>query len=91
MQLLLALALFAGAAADTAPAPCRAADEGKALDFWIGAWTVTSEDGATPYGVNRIEMALDGCAIFENWTGSGGGEGKSLFSFDARRGAWDQV
>ena len=36
-------------------------------------------------------MAPDGCAIFENWTGADGGEGKSLFSFDARRGAWDQV
>jgi len=90
MQLIAALFVLLVAAGDAEP-PCRAADDGKALDFWLGEWTVTSEDGVTPFGVNRIEMALDGCAIFENWTGSTGGEGKSLFSFDARRGVWDQV
>jgi len=90
MQILFALTLFAYAAAG-ADAPCRTAAEGSALDFWLGDWTVTSADGATAFGVNRIEMALGGCAIFENWTGADGGEGKSLFSFDARRGVWDQV
>jgi len=45
----------------------------------------------TFYGENRIEPALDGCAIFEHWTGASGGKGKSLFFFDARVDRWEQI
>ena len=70
---------------------CAAHENGDALDFWLGEWRVTSPDGATAYGENRIEKALGGCAIFEHWKGAGGGEGKSLFYFDARSGDWAQL
>ncbi|MFZ5618091.1 MAG: hypothetical protein ACOZAA_12320 [Pseudomonadota bacterium] len=88
MLLAAGLALFAATAAEP---PCRAHEQGKALDFWLGEWTVTSEDGGTHFGDNRIELAVGGCAVFEHWKSAAGGEGKSLFAFDARSGRWEQV
>lgn len=89
-MLLVAGLSFLLAASAPEP-PCRAHAEGKALDFWLGEWVVASENGAVGYGENRIELAAGGCAIIENWEGASGGVGKSLFTFDARTGAWDQV
>jgi hypothetical protein len=82
------IALFAAVAAEQ---PCRAAPRGGALDFWLGEWTVTSEDGTAQYGGNSIEMAAEGCAVFERWLSASGGEGYSLFAFDARNETWEQT
>ncbi len=82
---------MAGNGALAADKVCADHNEGAALDFWVGSWRVTSMDGATEYGSNRIEKALDGCAIFEHWRSARGGEGKSLFYFDAREGEWAQL
>jgi hypothetical protein len=96
-MLLLAIVLAApfAAAADTLPAPtsqpCREQAMGRALDFWIGDWTVTNIDGSKA-GTNRIERMLDGCAVTESWHGvDAGDDGMSLFTYDARRHNWDQV
>lgn len=86
---LAGVALLAAAAA--VEPSCRASESGKSLDFWLGDWVVTSEDGSTTFGANSVDLALDGCAIFERWKGASGGEGNSLFAFDARKGAWEQV
>lgn len=83
------LAYFSPAA--FAQTVCEEHALGAALDFWVGEWRVVSPDGETEYGANRIEKALQGCAVFEHWTSARGGEGKSLFFFDARDGAWEQV
>lgn len=87
---ILACAFTVPAFAQDAP-PCRAHENGSALDFWVGDWRVTSRDGETEYGSNRIVADLDGCAVFEHWTSARGGAGKSLFTFDARTGDWAQV
>ena len=87
----LFLAGIAFLAASAAEPPCRAAEGGKVLDFWLGEWTVASADGATHFGDNSITMAPGGCAIFEHWRGATGGEGHSLFAFDARDESWEQT
>lgn len=87
MSLIIAALVMAIAAEP----PCRAAPQGKALDFWLGEWIVTSQDGAALYGENSITLAADGCAVFEHWRGATGGEGHSLFAFDARAGEWAQT
>ncbi len=69
--------------------PCRYGDAYGALDFWIGDWTVTNPQGATA-GTSHIEKIIDGCAIFENWTGAYGDTGKSFTSYDALTKRWDQ-
>ena len=38
-----------------------------------------------------IADTSDNCALIERWASVDGGVGVSLFSFDARRGRWDQV
>ncbi len=94
MRLLFSAALFvfiSTATPSSAQSVCADHPKGGALDFWVGAWRVTSPDGSVPYGSNVIEKALGGCAIFEHWTNARGGEGKSLFSFNARSGDWEQL
>jgi hypothetical protein len=76
--------------AATAADVCRDAPNGKALDFWVGDWTVVAVAGGAPQGISHIESVLAGCAIIENWY-EPGGDGKSLFSFDARSGLWNQT
>ena len=61
-----------------------------ALDFWVGAWTVQSQDG-TKAGDNRIEKVLGGAAILEHWTDVDGSTGKSFFYFLPASGRWKQV
>jgi hypothetical protein len=94
--LLAALALASGVSAKPLPAPegmpCRSQPMGRALDFWVGEWRVVDVKTGSAVGSNRIERVLDGCAMIENWHGvDAGDDGKSLFSYDARRHSWDQV
>lgn len=70
---------------------CRATEHSRALDFWLGEWRVTDLDETTEYGSNRIESALQGCAIFEHWRSADAGQGKSLFYFDVTSDRWSQV
>lgn len=73
------------------PAPCRDDAKGRALDFWVGAWTVTNADG-TKAGTNTITRLLNGCAITEEWRGLTPDDvGMSLFTYDARARRWEQT
>jgi tetratricopeptide (TPR) repeat protein len=74
---------------DVAFYPCRHDAAYRALDFWIGDWVVRNTAGFE-MGRSRIEPALDGCAIVETWTGTFGGNGKSLTSYDAPAKRWIQ-
>lgn len=69
--------------------PCRYDANYRALDFWVGDWTVTNPQGAAA-GTSHVEQIVDGCAIFENWTGAYGDTGKSFTSYDAANKRWDQ-
>ncbi len=85
---LILMMLMSGPALSQEP-PCRSTEAARALDFWLGDWTVHA--GGTQVGVNGIVRELDGCAVFEHWTNSSGSEGKSLFYFDAAMDSWHQV
>jgi hypothetical protein len=91
LPLLLSLAAPTLVAAQGSPprAACQAA-EFHQFDFWIGDWEVRNPDGSKA-GSNRIEPILGGCALQENWTGAGGGSGKSLNMYDRRRKVWHQT
>ncbi len=84
------------AAPDTLPAPsgtpCRSQNMGLVLDFWVGDWKVVNAKDGTAAGTNLVERVLDGCAVIENWHGvDAGDDGKSLFTYDARRQTGEQV
>lgn len=75
--------------------PCPGGAQTTQFDFWIGVWNVSpwNTPGAPPAaaGVNDVHPILEHCVIFENWTGNGGGNGKSFNFFDTNVGKWRQV
>ena len=71
------------------PKPCSA-PEHRQFDFWIGNWNVTTPDGK-PAGSSRIESIAGSCALLENWSGSAGGNGKSLNYYSPKDGKWHQT
>ncbi len=76
--------------AQVAPPTCDADSNYHRLDFWVGEWRVTV-DGVLD-GTDRVEKALDGCAVMEHWhDGSGGADGLSLFYVAPPGGQWKQV
>jgi hypothetical protein len=92
LQVLLPLAAPSFTAAQGSPprAASCAAPEFRQFDFWIGEWEVRNPDGSKA-GTNRIEPILGGCALQENWTGAGGGSGKSFSLYDRTREVWHQT
>ena len=71
------------------PAPCSA-PEYRHFDFWIGEWTVTTPDGQYA-GKNSIQPMLNGCALYESWTGSSGYRGDSVNFYDQVKNRWHQT
>jgi len=59
------------------------------FDFWIGDWDVTTADGKAA-GHNRIVSIAGGCGVEEQWTGAGGGTGRSLNTYDPGDRRWHQ-
>ncbi len=59
------------------------------FDFWVGEWEVKA--GGKPAGTNSVQLVSSSCALLENWTGNGGGDGKSLNYYDASTGKWHQL
>lgn len=60
------------------------------FDFWIGDWTVTTPDGQYA-GKNSIKPILNGCALYESWTGSSGYRGDSINFYDSNKKQWHQT
>jgi hypothetical protein len=71
------------------PNPCDA-PEFRQFDFWIGDWEVKGPQGRV-IGANVIEPLAGNCGVHENWTGAGGGVGRSLNTFHRTDGKWHQV
>lgn len=61
------------------------------FDFWLGTWDLTWGDGLR--GSNRIERALDGHVVRENFDGRPGTplQGLSVSTYDAASGLWRQT
>jgi hypothetical protein len=95
--LMLAFFLPASVAAEEAEAPALPAagpcdaPEYRQFDFWVGDWTVTSN--GTAAGTNSIHPVHGGCALQENWqgTGEGGISGSSYNMYDKATGKWHQA
>ena len=86
--MILLLAAFLSFA-QARPNPCDAA-EFRQFDFWIGDWTVKGPQGAQ-LGTSRIERIAGNCGLLENWTGAGGGSGKSLNTYQRSDSKWHQA
>jgi hypothetical protein len=71
-----------------ASAPCMYRPESRMFDFWIGDWDVTNVQGQ-PAGKSSVQLLLEGCALYENWSTPNGG-GKSLNSYNPDLKMWQQ-
>jgi tetratricopeptide (TPR) repeat protein len=72
-----------------AATPCMVTPEHRQFDFWIGEWNVTMQGQQA--GTSSIQRVVDGCVIFENWTGAQGGNGKSFNYYDKNDQKWHQL
>lgn len=70
--------------------PCSVDPHHRDFDFWIGEWNVYNVSGQKA-GESSVQLILDECVIFENWTDSYGNSGKSFNLFDAISGKWRQT
>ena len=70
--------------------PCKYVSEHRQFDFWVGEWVVQDPKGQV-VGKNEVKLILDECVLFENWTGSLGGQGKSLNFYNSTTNKWCQT
>ncbi|HXU72871.1 MAG TPA: hypothetical protein VN947_26310 [Polyangia bacterium] len=70
--------------------PCKALPEARQLDFWVGEWDVHDPKGHL-VGHSRIERIVNDCVVLENWSGSLGGNGKSINFWDKSNHRWQQT
>jgi len=77
--------------ADRKAHPCRSAPEFRQFDYWLGEWDV--EILGQKQAKSSIQLVLDDCVIFENYTDSRGYAGKSFSIYGLDNGAmtfrWD--
>ncbi|HEY2818658.1 MAG TPA: hypothetical protein VGK44_16185 [Casimicrobiaceae bacterium] len=88
-----AFCVAVAAHAQTTPGPkppSCSASEYRQFDFWQGDWDVRDPNGKI-VGRNRVIAIQGGCALQENWSGSGGISGTSLNIFDNDRKRWHQT
>lgn len=69
--------------------PCSAAQY-RHFDFWLGDWTVTTPEGEYA-GTSSIKSMLNGCAIYESWTGKTAYRGDSINFYDRAKDQWHQT
>ena len=81
------LTLSAGAAEEL---KCET-QEHRQLDFWVGEWNVIDQTTGKQVGTSRIEKRLNGCVIFESWTGTDGFLGHSFNMYNRDNKSWEQV
>ena len=75
-------------AAQPVSSPCKTGKEFRQFDFWVGEWDVTWNGKKA--GTSSVQLILDDCVIFENWTGAGGSIGKSFNLYDTNTRQWQQ-
>lgn len=69
--------------------PCKANDEFRQFDFWIGEWNAKNAQGIT-VGSSSIQLILNQCVIFENWS-TPVSSGKSFNIYNAKDKKWHQT
>ena len=90
---LLLTAAVAGAAA-AAPAraaaeaqPCAVNAPSRALDYWVGEWSVASPGGGAS-STSSVRLQLDQCVVVENWGDGRGHDGENVFGYSQGDRDW---
>jgi len=67
--------------------PCVSNPDNRALDFWLGQWTIAAPGGSTS-STSTVALELDRCLVVERWDGGRGHSGESLFAYSADDKSW---
>jgi tetratricopeptide (TPR) repeat protein len=68
--------------------PCLNSPEYRQFDYWLGEWDVLVQGNKV--ATSSIQLILDECVIFENYTANRGYAGKSFSIWDASTKQWQQ-
>lgn len=82
---LLALALPAVGA--VAAGPCAANPNNRAMDFWLGDWTIAAPGGSAN-ATSRVTLELGRCLVVERWDGGRDHVGGNFFAYSADDKSW---
>lgn len=93
---ILVLLITAACGLWFAPAAKSAAEEqacagnaySRQLDYWVGDWVVTNPGGAGNTSTSMVRLALDQCAVIENWSDHKGHEGQNIFGYSQGDESW---
>ncbi|MGA7314861.1 MAG: hypothetical protein WBX22_12900 [Silvibacterium sp.] len=73
--------------AATGAEPCVSNPGNRALDFWLGQWTIAAP-GGSPSATSTVALELDKCLVVERWDGGRGHAGENLFAYSADDKSW---
>lgn len=91
LLIILITGLSGKAQQSTTTRPCAGNPVYRFFDFWVGDWEAFNPAGKKA-GDSKIELILDSCVIFENWTSTTQGYmGKSMNTFNVQTGMWQQT
>ncbi|HKF49668.1 MAG TPA: hypothetical protein VKB38_20070 [Terracidiphilus sp.] len=80
----LVLPSAANAADDTS---CASSPNRRALDFWIGEWSIASP-GNPPDASSSVSLDLSQCVVVERWKGERNHSGENVFGYSADDQSW---
>ena len=67
--------------------PCLSNPGNRALDFWLGEWTVAAPGGSAA-ATSSVALDLDKCMVVERWDGGRGHTGENLLAYSADDESW---
>ena len=66
---------------------CAASPANRALDFWLGQWTIAAPGGAAN-ATSTVTLQLDKCLIVERWNGGRGHTGENVLAYSSDDQSW---
>jgi hypothetical protein len=71
----------------TEPGPCSANSETRQFDYWLGEWSIaTNEKPGT--ATSKVYLSLDKCAVIESWNDGKGHSGENIFAYSFDDHSW---
>ena len=85
--LLVSLTLMPSSALAAEAQSCPAMPLSRALDYWLGNWTV-SYPGGPKGSSSKVVLQLDKCLFVEQWGDSKGHRGENVFAYGQDDHTW---
>ena len=87
VAMAIGVLLAAAPVAMAAEGNCATNPHNRALDYWLGDWSVRGP-GAAPTAGSQVSLALDGCVVVESWDGGRGHRGENVLAYSVDDKSW---